>query len=1108
MKSSSTASWVGGVGALLALLLAGEAQASGKFGSIKPDGTNVWIGAASGGSMSNVANWRAESPKGYTVEELMKMHCVFDLRGLENGAVVTNDLTLGNTYANENGSYNTKRFTLVAGIIASGAPGDNWTVVKNGGTGLFFTQPCYLDIDGGRLVWEDTAGDMYPYKVPTKRGTGTFAFKSVPTLWETDGYVDAGTLEFTNNASATTYRWKILKGGKIDIATGTTQLSQVYTGGDADANTILNVRSDATLKLCTGFNNYNGSYAFYGDLTGSGVLQSTGGAVHKFQKGAVNTLSFTGTLQPYVGDLSFGVAGTPLGVNPATSVDVAGQGWLRLYGNQSFTRLSGAGSDGGVHYPATSTLTVTGPSAAETNTFHGRLAGGAFVKTGADYTLVMTGANIHTGETRVAAGTLALKRGFQRKGLRAYWTFDDPDDMGADVSVNGLMPMSVRKNPTFRPYLVEDGVCGRAVHFGNPGSMANGGLFMRANMTNLTSVSSTPSGAAPFTFSFWMRPTKGKCGNGTNFIHIDSGNGTYTNETDVVTSGVNWGSGFFFGSPKYDESTKASLSSLQNLCFYCGCGWTRGGVYADDGKSSPNTQKVAIAKFSNKDYLFDGKWHHVVGTYSNRIMRIFVDGVKMDERTRSADLSVSSNPYAQFGNYSGDTAHTYQGDLDEIQWLAGAWSEDEVAAEYAAKNPRRNATAVLPAPIAHWTFDEQKADHGYADVTGNGFDLENVASNGTHFVQSEPISYPEDSASTGAAAVLKYRTSYLQLRSGVDLTTKLPVGSSFTLSMRCAYPGNGLFFIFGDGTNGNSVRLGDSGCPRLQYWYVGDTTKRELSDTGSYGASGSFPQSAYLMDTIVYNAENKSLQIYRDAKLVYSATGKTFSINPTMLKWGCVGTSYFVNLRLDDMRIYNEALTCGQVEELARRVRGSMRAQEAEVLPAASPVVVDAGATLAAMGLKDHAVGALRGAGTVDVRGGASFRAADYSAFTGTISGTGFLRLADAVRVPSTATVTADVRIDAPLLARANAGTATPFVTTSGRVVVPSTGTIRVSDATQGGQLAGKRWALAAGSSFVVPTDLSGWTVEPAPDKDWEFKTVNGTLYFAVKGGGTLLTIR
>ena len=165
--------------------------------------------------------------------------------------------------------------------------------------------------------------------------------------------------------------------------------------------------------------------------------------------------------------------------------------------------------------------------------------------------------------------------------------------------------------------------------------------------------------------------------------------------------GLSWNSGnFYFGSCQRDEDNPGtSLGAFKNLCFYVQHGWTRDGVWNDGGTSKSTDNSVAYAKFSDGNYLFDGKWHHVVGTYSNRVIRLFVDGVKMDERVRTADINITTEPYINLGNYSTDTAHTYSGDLDEIQWLRGAWSEADVLAEYEARRPRMEKVS-LPAPVA------------------------------------------------------------------------------------------------------------------------------------------------------------------------------------------------------------------------------------------------------------------------------------------------------------------------------------------------------------------------------------------------------------------------
>lgn len=1095
--------------------------ASGMGGNHVPDGTNVWIGAASGGSWSNEANWRAESPSGLSVKELFARHCVYDLRALGNGAVVTNDLVCANVY----GERDSKQHTMVAGILCAGAAGDVWTIRQNGGKGLFFCSPCRLEIDDGTLVWEDVASGAYPYKEPNKYGTGEFRFRKMPSMWESVGHVRAGTLGFTNNAGTLTYCWRVYDGARLAVHDGVTKISQIFSKSGDGTTAAIDVAADATLQLNTGFNNYKSGESFYGDLTGAGTLAISGGGVHRFWKGGDrDTLSFTGTIQPYLGELELGTAESPVGLNAAAKVDVAGAGWLRLFGSQTIAALSGIGCEGGVSYPAASVLTVAGTGTPSTNVYAGRVSGGDFVKRGAGDTLVLKGASVNTGTTRVEEGTLALSRGLLRKNLRAYWNFDDPDDMGADMSADGLLPLAVGKNASVRPCLVDDGVSGRAIHFGDGQDMKKGGKFYRANTDALNAVGVLPSVRVAFTISFWMRPTPGKCGSGTNFLKIDNGNFSKDIETEdgVVTREPNWdGSGFFFGSVKLDEdkldagNKDAAIPAFQHLGFYCGTGWTRGGAYNDGGTEKPFAKRVAIAKFDSADYLMDGAWHHVVGTYSNRVIRIYVDGVLKDERTRDGDLSLSGNPYVQLCNYADDIGHTYSGDLDEIQWLAEAWSEADVQAEYAARNPAAFRRG-LPKPVAHWTFDEPNAANGYADVTGNGFDLVNASTNGTAVVGHEAVSYTGESGLTGGAAKLVGKAAYLKLKDGVDMTSVLPVGSSFTIVLRCGYPGNAPFFMFGDGTAEHSVYLGDCDCPRIQYWLVGDKTswnaRLSLGDCGTYGSWIYFHQSAYCLNTLVYDAPRKTLRLYRDGKLLVMRD-KTFSINPTKLQWGYVDGRCFENLRLDDLRIYNEALTSEEVACVARSVRyGGTDAPYADrpILSADSPVTVAAGATLEARGAEVHGVKSLAGAGTVKVVGSAAFHAADYTGFTGSVVGTGRLLVEPGQTVPLTAAqVAADVAFKDDVVTVSAANETTPLVRTAGRVVLPTAGVLKLAGATTANGFFGKTFLLAECSAAVCPPDTSAWTFEPAcTDRpSLKFRFANGRLYAKV-GGGALLIIR
>ena len=100
---------------IAALLASGTAWASGTYNNHKTDGTNVWIGAASGGSMKDLSNWKAvvggvEYTDATSVSNLMMKHVTLDIRGLAHGAVLTNDINFGNTY-NERSSTG---YTMIA----------------------------------------------------------------------------------------------------------------------------------------------------------------------------------------------------------------------------------------------------------------------------------------------------------------------------------------------------------------------------------------------------------------------------------------------------------------------------------------------------------------------------------------------------------------------------------------------------------------------------------------------------------------------------------------------------------------------------------------------------------------------------------------------------------------------------------------------------------------------------------------------------------------------------------------------------------------------------------------------------------------------------------
>ncbi|MBI3923549.1 MAG: LamG domain-containing protein [Armatimonadetes bacterium] len=80
-----------------------------------------------------------------------------------------------------------------------------------------------------------------------------------------------------------------------------------------------------------------------------------------------------------------------------------------------------------------------------------------------------------------------------------------------------------------------------------------------------------------------------------------------------------------------------------------------------------------------------GSWHHVVGTFDGRKMRLYVDGELRDERTATVS-KIDSGKEAFLGKSSGTVQYTqnahFKGQIDDVEIFNRALSEEEVRKEF------------------------------------------------------------------------------------------------------------------------------------------------------------------------------------------------------------------------------------------------------------------------------------------------------------------------------------------------------------------------------------------------------------------------------------------
>jgi hypothetical protein len=100
--------------------------------------------------------------------------------------------------------------------------------------------------------------------------------------------------------------------------------------------------------------------------------------------------------------------------------------------------------------------------------------------------------------------------------------------------------------------------------------------------------------------------------------------------------------------------------------------------------------------------IWDGNWHHVVGTFDGATVRLFVDGVEIGEGTPTLvqigyALPTSSDLF--IGSYQGDAAHPFQGLIDEPAVYNRALSSAEIQTLAFAGNAGQVSSVVVNLPL-------------------------------------------------------------------------------------------------------------------------------------------------------------------------------------------------------------------------------------------------------------------------------------------------------------------------------------------------------------------------------------------------------------------------
>lgn len=852
----------------------------------------------------------------------------------------------------------------MAMVFAKKAEGDHWTVTASSGCNLSVTSKSIsvLIPHGTKLTYAMRITNAYGGTVNlTFTGGGTVDFATAswaPYCMRT--ILDNTTFEY-NGVSDPPMAFRLqgddacLKLMKDMSALGFDSLGSGTPVIDLNGH---------TLTTRSGYSGYC-NFVWNGRFQGSGTFVSNGGVTELF--GTSPVAAGTYTLQN--GDLNL-KAGAPLPAEATVNTALAGR--LCSSNDQTVADLYGDGVSGGVVIPAGTTFTAGTSDTSSTRVLGGRLmGGGAFVKDGAGYTLTLAGSNRHTGGTRVKAGTLALRSSMEAApaprqdvypDAAIHFDFEDAANLVTNRTTSDIVFTSANSNPCYQT----NGVVGRGLYVNKKGYTATSDKL--------------PGLADDFTISVWLKPDASQATQQWGQVFLQ---GDWTS-----TRGLRW--------LAYSYDTKIFTRTISK----CADGTT-----FDHSYYFPNSAGVPWPQQG---------WHHYVVVAGNGCTSrtLYMDGVQVAKDSMVYGISTNILMKATFGGSE------YAGCIDEFILTKGAWTAEQVKAEYERSRvslpEARDPALDLPQPVAHYAFDDP-ANPG-KDSSGNGYDLVNP---GTIFIPEmgkdkgnsatytvKDVAIKDDVPETfGTCAYFSSANhNVLVYPADAPAPSRMPVGNApFSVSVR---------YQMSRSMGPTLVGWGDEGATN-RHWRVMNGSSpafskiETIADGNSHGSSGA-------LSGVLPGAEMKQRITWTHVVWTWNPTEKKFrgyydglyknevvlasplDIVPTNLVIGC-GTrarswnsesEKFFTGYIDDVRIYDCTLTADQVKTLVRSLESGM---VGSTLPEGAAVTVDAGATLQAQGL-GHVFGSLAGEGTLDVLPGARVTLSNGVTFAGTLKGRGALR--------------------------------------------------------------------------------------------------------------------
>lgn len=293
----------------------------------------------------------------------------------------------------------------------------------------------------------------------------------------------------------------------------------------------------------------------------------------------------------------------------------------------------------------------------------------------------------------------------------------------------------------------------------------------------------------------------------------------------------------------------------------------------------------------------DGAWHHVVGTWnsSNGAMQVYVDGVLNNSGTGPTGPRSITTALRIGSIQTGIATGFLNGAIDQVRIYNYVLNATEVANLYARPHGQLPVTSGL---VAHWKLDETTGTTS-ADTSGNG--LNGTWENSPTFSATYPtlVCYPDPGS-------LSFNGTNQYVNAGNP--SILPSGTAARTICGWAKAGStagwGWIASFGSPSVDGAMCIGMDGTTLDGGGYQDDLTVANFWDSNWH--------------FIALTYDGTTAKLYADGVLKASAP-KSWNLvhNACYIGEQVDNGSEYWNGNVDDVRIYNRALSAAEISQLA-----------------------------------------------------------------------------------------------------------------------------------------------------------------------------------------------